>query len=164
MPKLITQRRTRRKAPPCGRIVETFEPHSPFQLLIDGRRSQLGLSTRELARNMDEIAPTRQSTLWMWLHNKNGYPSPRSLKPKHITAFSKVLKLSAQEIKDAIDASRPMFRPGQIPTPAPSLDAIQSLIDILGNDKRKWVPRGYVINLAKNLHNGLLHAQKDTRR
>ena len=68
--RLIVQRRGRRKIPPCGRLIEYKEPHSPFQKLVDSQRRRYGLSGRELAEKID----VSQSTLWIWLHNVNGFP------------------------------------------------------------------------------------------
>src|SRR5437016_11606280 len=82
--RLIVQRRGRRKIPPCGRLIEYKEPHSPFQKLVDSQRRRYGLSGRELAEKID----VSQSTLWIWLHNVNGFPHPKSFKDRH-------LKLSA---------------------------------------------------------------------
>jgi len=152
MPKLLVHRTKseRRKKPPCGRIITYTTPHSLFQKLLESARLKYGLSTRELARRIN----TSQSNYWIWTHSTNGYPSPRAFKDAHITAISKVLKIPVQDIKDAVDASRSIYAPGETPAPKPSVDALDSLIAILRNDKRVRLNRTYVLNIALNLQAG----------
>ena len=164
MPKLIVQRpKKRRKAPPCGRIINYVEPRSPFQRLIDGRRREKGISGRELAKLLTAAgAKVSQSSLWIWLHNENGYPHPKAFKNEHLKALARVLELSEKEITKAIDASRVFYQPKQEPTPAPVMDAFATFIRILENDRRTNVSLGFVVNLAKNLYNGALAHQQAT--
>jgi transcriptional regulator with XRE-family HTH domain len=150
MPRLIIQRSGRRKIPPCGRLIEYKEPHSPFQKLIDSQRKRYGLSGRDLA---DKIGVS-QSTLWIWLHNLNGYPHPKAFKPQHLQRLSRALKIPESKIRSTLDASRHIFTPRENPTPQEPFDALGSLIEILENDKRHTISRSYVLNLAKNLHRG----------
>jgi hypothetical protein len=107
----------RRKMPPCKRIIEYREPHSPFQKLINNRRLEIdarhGLSVRELARRIGSY----QSTLWIWLHNKAGYPSPRSFKPEHLAGLARELHLTPEAIQQSIDDSRRIYTPTQAPNP-----------------------------------------------
>ena len=149
MPTLLVNRKKseRRKAPPCGRVIHYTTPHSPFQKLLEHARAKNGLSTRELAERIN----TSQSNYWIWTHSTNGYPSPRSFKEAHLKALSKTLKIPEQEIKDAIDASRSFYSPGELPPPRPSVDALQTLIEVLKNDKRVRLARTYVLNLVLNL-------------
>jgi transcriptional regulator with XRE-family HTH domain len=79
------------------------EAHSPFQELIDSERKCCGLSGRELAEKIG----VSQVTLWIWLHNINGFPSPKSFNTEHVRRLAEVLEISASEIKAALDASRP---------------------------------------------------------
>jgi len=156
MPKLLTDRpKARRKLPPCGRIINYVEPHSPFQRLIDDRRREMAakdpdLSVRGLARRLG----ISQSTLWIWLHNENGYPHPKSFKDEHLQALSRVLKLPAEDIRKAIDASRVMYQPKRAVMPVATRDAFKAFIDILSNDRREVLARTFVLNLAKSLYNG----------
>src|SRR6266404_9920206 len=98
MPRLIVQRTGRRKIPPCGRLIEYKEPHSPFQKLIDSQRKRYGLSGRDLAEKID----VSQSTLWIWLHNVNGFPHPKSFNAVHLQRLSRVLRTPADKIKRAL--------------------------------------------------------------
>ena len=150
MPRLIVNRSGRRKIPPCGRLIEYREAHSPFQKLIDSQRKRYSFSGRGLA---DRIGVS-QSTLWIWLHNVNGYPHPKSFKPVHLQRLSRVLKIPPAEISRALDASRHLFTPTENPMPHEAFDALGRLIEILEHDKRHTVSRSYVLNLAKNLHRG----------
>lgn len=79
------------------------EPHSPFQELIDSERKSCRLTGRELAEKIG----VSHATLWIWLHNINGYPHPKSFKMEHVRRLAEVLEISASEIKAALDASRP---------------------------------------------------------
>src|SRR5206468_11572607 len=90
MPRLIVQRSgQRRKIPPCGRLIEYREPHSPLQKLIDSQRRRYGFSGRDLAAKIG----VSQSTLWIWLHNVNGYPHPKAFKHQHLQRLSRALKI-----------------------------------------------------------------------
>jgi transcriptional regulator with XRE-family HTH domain len=150
MPRLIVQRSGRRKIPPCGRLIEYRPPHSPFQKLIDSQRKRYGLSGRELAEKLD----VSQSTLWIWLHNLNGFPHPKAFKTVHLQRLSRILRTPADKIKRALDASRHLFTPTENPMPHESFDALGRFIDILEHDKRHTISRKYVLNIAKNLHRG----------
>ncbi len=155
MPRLIVQRSGRRKIPPCGRLIEYRPPHSPFQKLIDSQRKRYGLSGRDLAEKID----VSQSTLWIWLHNVNGFPHPKSFNAVHLQRLSRVLRTPADKIKRALDASRHLFTPTENPMPHEAFDALGRLIEILEHDKRHTVSRSYVLNLAKNLHRGAAAAK-----
>jgi transcriptional regulator with XRE-family HTH domain len=159
MPRLLSQRpktRSSRKLPPCGKIIEYQQPSSPFQKLIETARLKYGYSTRSLAKEVG----VNQSTLWIWLHSKNGFPAPKSFKEHHLKSLSQLLHIPELEIRQAIDASRLMYTPGEIPPPAPAIDSFAAFIQILENDKRVRLLRSYVINLAKNLHAGAMAASQ----
>jgi transcriptional regulator with XRE-family HTH domain len=152
MPRLITQRPNgrKRKAPPCGRIINYVEPRSPFQKLVDHRRRELALSIRGLAK----LIGISQSSLWIWLHSENGFPHPKSFKPEHLAALARELKVPKHEIQTAIDASRHFYTPTETPMPTENKDAFRAFIDILDNDRRQTVKVSYVLNLARSLYNG----------
>jgi transcriptional regulator with XRE-family HTH domain len=152
MPRLIVQRSGRRKIPPCGRLIEYQAPHSPFQKLIDSQRKRHGFSGRDLAKKIG----VSQSTLWIWLHNVNGYPHPKAFKPLHVQRLSRALKIPENKIRSALDASRHLFTPTENPMPHEAFDALARLIEILEHDKRHTISRSYVVNLAKTLHRGSL--------
>lgn len=150
MPRLITQRKRRRQVPPCGRLINYRSPHSPFQKLIDSARHRLRISVRELARRIH----VSQSTLWIWLHNENGFPHPKAFKPEHAERLSRILNVSKRGIERAIDASRHLYTAREKPTPHAALDAFQDFIDIIEHDRRQTVSRSYVVNLARKLYSG----------
>lgn len=155
MPTRLSQtRKGKRKLPPGGRIIEYVEPHSPFQKLIETARLRYGFTTRSLGAAIG----TSQSNVWIWTHNKNGFPSPKSFKEHHLEALSQVLKIPQEEIRSAIDASRSWYRPGELPPPRPTIDAFKAFIEVLENDKRDRFARSFVINLAKVFYNGTLYA------
>jgi transcriptional regulator with XRE-family HTH domain len=150
MPRLIIQRSGRHKIPPCGRLIEYQEPHSPFQKLIDSHRKRFGLSGRKLAEKIG----VSQSTLWIWLHNVNGYPHPKAFKSVHLQRLSRALKVPENKIRTALDASRHLFTPTENPMPHEAFDALGRFIEILEHDRRHTISRSYVLNIAKSLHRG----------
>lgn len=150
MPRLITQRKSRRSVPPCGRLIHFRVPHSPFQKLIDAARKRRRISVRELARRIR----VSQSTLWIWLHNENGFPHPKAFKSDHLERLGRALSISKTAMQRAIDASRHLYTAREKPTPHAAVDSFQNFIDILEHDRRQTVSRSYVVNLAKRLYSG----------
>lgn len=150
MPRLITQRKKRRRVPPCGRLIHYLPPHSPFQKLIDSVRIRRRISGRALAQRIG-VSP---STLWIWLHSENGFPHPKAFNAQHVKKLSHALGLSKKAIERAIDASRHVYTAREKPTPHSSLDALRQFIEILDHDRRQTVSRSYVLNVAKRLYSG----------
>jgi transcriptional regulator with XRE-family HTH domain len=140
----------KRNIPPSGRLIEYLEPHSPFQKLIDTARRRYRLSGRDLAERIG----VSQSTLWIWLHNLNGFPHPKSFKTEHVRSLSTVLKIPQARIRSALDASRHLFTPCETPVPYEAFDPFSSFIEIVENDRRKTFSKAYVLNLAKNFYRG----------
>jgi hypothetical protein len=95
-----------------------------------------------------------QSTLWIWLHNTNGFPHPKSFKPIHVVRLSKILKIPQTKIRSALDASRHIFTPTETPMPHEAFDSPARFIEILENDKRKTISKEYALDLTRNLHRG----------
>ena len=151
MPKLITQRGNRKpKTPPCGRIIRYVEPHSPFQKLVEARRLLLGLSGRAMAKQLG----ISQSTLWIWMHNENGFPHPKAFKDRHLIALSALLSIPRADLQVALDASRHRYTPQETPMPHETVDAFRTFIEIIDRDPRPRLATSYVRNLAANLYNG----------
>ena len=94
--------------------------------------------------------------MWIWLHNENGFPHPKAFKPVCVERLSRVLQVSKTAIARAIDASRHLYTAREKPTPHHALDAFGNFIEILEHDRRQTVSRGYVLNLAKRLHSGVM--------
>ena len=152
MPRLMTQRRgRRRKVPPCGRLIEYRPPHSPFQKLIDSARLRRRMSSRELAVRID-VSP---STLWIWLHSMNGFPHPKAFKAVHIERLSRTLKIPPPAIAQALDASRHLFTGREKAMPHEMIDAFRHFIEILRHDRRQTISKKYVLNLAEKLYDGV---------
>jgi len=95
------------------------EARSPFQKLIDSQRKRCGLSARELAEKIG----VSQSTLWIWLHNVNGFPHPKSFNSEHIRRLGEVLKISEAKIRSALNASRHIFTSTETPMLHKAFDA-----------------------------------------
>jgi transcriptional regulator with XRE-family HTH domain len=136
--------------PPDDGPIEYREAHSPFQTLIDSQRKRYSLSERELAEKIG----VSQSTLWIWLHNPNGFPDPKSFNSEHVRRLGEVLKISESKIKAALDASHHIFTLTETRMPPEAFDAFGSFIEILENDNRQTVSKSYVLHLAKNLYRG----------
>ena len=95
-----------------------------------------------------------QSTMWIWLHNENGFPHPKAFKRECVERLSRVLKVSETAIARAIDASRHLYTAREAPIPHQAVDAFRDFIDIMAHDRRQTVSRNYVLNLAKKLYSG----------
>jgi len=121
--------------PPDDRLIEYQGPHSPFQKLIDSQRQRYDLTWRQLAEKIG----VSQSTLWIWLHNVNGFPHPGSLNSEHLRRLAEVLKISESEIKAALEASRPF-------------DAFGRFIEVVESDNRQTVSKSHILNIAKSLY------------
>lgn len=141
MPTLITQRtkKDKRVVPPCGRIIRYIEPHSPFQKLVEARRREIGLSGRALAKQLH----ISQSTLWIWMHNENGYPHPKSFKPRDLAALATQLGLDITALRTALDASRHLYTPTEHPMPHATVDSFKAFIEILERDPRERLSLTY---------------------
>lgn len=152
MPALLHQKK-KTPLPPCGRRRSFIQPRSPFQKLIEHARLRTGISTRELSRQVSQRpnASVDQSTLWVWLHNTAGYPSPRSFKPAHIKALGYVLGIPEPQIRTALDESRAIYATSPAPTPQGQLDALRTLEQTLKAVKLVYVRRTWVLNLVHAL-------------
>ena len=134
-----------------GYTARYYLPHSPFQKLIHAAMERKQLSLRGLAAELG-IAP---SSLWIWLHNENGFPGKRSFYPEtHVPMLASILNLPEKEIEDAIDLSRTYYAQKSIPAPGPITGAFDDLIEILENRSGRTVNRDWIINLAKRLRAG----------
>ena len=125
-------------------------PHSPFQKLIDGARLEKQFSLRQLA----EIIGTSHSSLHIWLSNANGYPHPKAFKQHHLEALAAALDIPIPQIQVALDESRQLYTAHGNPMPPTVVDSFASLIEILENDKRKFILRKTVLNIARRLYSG----------
>jgi len=146
MPKLIT----RKKKVYAKKRVKFSAPHSPFQKLVDKARLAKKLSIAALAASLKP--KVNRGSMWIWLHNENGYPSKNSATPARLESLSKVLGIPLPQLQEALDASRLLYGT-EIPVP-PTQDALGDLIEILEQDRRVTIRKDWVLNLAKRLHQG----------
>ncbi len=129
-------------------------PKSPVQQLIAKRREQLGLSTRELHRrvngDLDENNQIPLSTFWEWCNRSN----KRSgiISDDLATAIARNIEVPVEEFKKAWDLSRLHFTEGSIPEPQAQKASIEMLIEILDNDKRQFMSKKTILNIARRLH------------
>jgi hypothetical protein len=145
MPKLLLNRIASKSSAKYG------PPHSPFQKLIHGALKANGYSETGFAKEKLDVNP---GSFWIWLHNKNGFPHPRSCKAHHLEALSEHLHIPLPTIHQALDASRHLFTPRERSLPVETKDGLKMLIDILQNDRRTKLMRSYVLNLARKLMAG----------
>lgn len=145
MPRLNTSRTSRSNARSSEGI-----PHSPFQKLIDSKRKAKGHTIRSLA----EAIKAPHSSLYIWLTNANGHPAPKSFKTAHLKALSDVLNIPLKDIQVALDQSRRKYTAIESPMPPTQVDALRALIDILENDRRKYLLRATILNVARRLYAG----------
>ena len=128
-------------------------PHSPFQKLIHGAIKANGYSETGFAK--EKLPGVNPGSFWIWLHNRNGFPHPRSCKPAHLDLLSKHLQLPVADIHKALDASRHLFTPREAAVPTEAKDGLKMLIEILQNDRREKLMKSYVLNLARKLSAGM---------
>lgn len=148
MPKLLTQKKKKNPKPPCGRVIEYSVPHSPFQRLIEMNRKRHALSYLELAA----VLKINKGTLWVWMHSKNGYPHPKSFKAHHIEILAKTLKITEKQIHESLDLSRRHYTESSAPLPPAYIDSFAGFITVLENDRRQYISKSYVLNLARNFY------------
>jgi hypothetical protein len=153
MPRLISRRKKPNPVPPCGRRIVYVAPHSPFQKLVESRRATLGLSVRDLAAKVSDLTPhepeLNAGSLWIWLRNQNGYPHPKSCTRTRLTALARVLRVPVPRLQESLDASRHLFTVRENPVPREAINGLESIVDVLRNDKRKYVWRKRILNIAE---------------
>ena len=153
MPKLLVQRKASKKS--VSRRKEYVAPFSPFQKLIHHAMQSQGVSGRQLAAKLDAIGvQAMQSTIWIWLHTPNGHPHPKSFKKSHALGLAKVLGLPAQKVLDALDASRHIYGRKEAVTPAPTLDGLAALEEIIRGGTSTYVRRELVLNRIEMIRRG----------
>jgi transcriptional regulator with XRE-family HTH domain len=149
MPRLLINKKISRKRDQTKKV--TFSaPHSPFQKLVESARVQKRLSYAQLAGKLgDGKASVHPGTLWIWLHNQNGHPHPRSCKPEHLRRLARVLNVPLPRLQETLDASRHIFTKQESPMPAAAVNAWQEFVGWLENDKRTKITRTVVLNMAR---------------
>lgn len=125
-------------------------PHSPFQKLIDTRRKAKGHTFRSLAQAIG----SSHASLYIWLTNANGFPSPKAFKAHHLKALSVALHIPMRDLQVALDASRRLYTPCESPLPPAQVDAFRELITIFENDKRRYILKETVLNLLRRFYAG----------
>jgi hypothetical protein len=155
MPKLLTAPKKKSPMPRCGRRIEYNAPTSPWQKLVDGERQKLGLSFADLANAM---ADGNRGTIWIWVHNKQGYPSPQSFTLARAAALYKTLKIDPKVGATALDASRHLYTAREIPQPFETREAFEQFIETLEAIKPARVLKETILNIARRIHAGLTPA------
>lgn len=136
-----------------GYTCRYYNPYSPFQRLISKAMHTKGLSFRSLGQKLD-VSP---SSLWIWLHNENGFPGKRSFFPeRHIPLLAKFLNLDQKQIQESLDLSRAFFAEKSMPSPIAITSAFDDLIEILENKPGRSINREWILNLARRLRAGAM--------
>lgn len=128
-------------------------PKLPVQQLIARRREQLGISIRELHRRVNGDLGDKQqiplSTFWEWCNRSN---KRAGLISKDLArAIAKNIDVPVEEFTEAWDLSRLHFTEGTIPETQAQKDSIAILIEILDNDKRQFMNKKTILNIARRL-------------
>lgn len=150
MPRLLINKKVSRKRDKPAKA--TFkDPHSPFQKLVEAARVRKRLSYAQLANDMAKAgANVHPGTLWIWLHNVNGHPHPRSCTPLHLKALARVLNVPLPRLKETLDASRHLYaRQEETPLPTSTINAWEEFVGWLENDQRPKISRTVVLNMAR---------------
>jgi hypothetical protein len=104
---------------------EASVPHSPFQLLVQDKMVEKGISYRTLAKFMSSTVKVNQSTVWHWITCKRGYPSESYFREEHLGQWEK--------------------------NPAPQHDDLKTLRDALTGRTSEWIRITYVLDLIESL-------------
>lgn len=149
MPRLLINKKVSRKRDKPTKA--TFEnPHSPFQKIVEAARVEKRLSYAQLSEKMAlEGCNVHPGSLWIWLHNKNGHPHPRSCTPAHLRALGKVLNVPLPRLQETLDASRHIFTKQETPVPTAAINAWEEFVGWLENDQRPKISRTVVLNMAR---------------
>jgi hypothetical protein len=151
MPKLLIKE-PNKKSPLPGRRREfsvvpeaggiQAPPARPFKPRArpEGQRAPPGLQTAPAIHAL-VLAPSQEWT-----------PCPMTNERHHV--LGKAIAVSVADLERSIDASRLLFSRGKVLPPVPSVDALESLIEILEQDHRAAVNRNYILNLATTLRAG----------
>ena len=150
MPKLITTK-SKKPLPACGRRIEYVAPTSPWQKLVDAARIKLGLSFEDIATAIDG----NKGSVWIWFHNKNGYPHPKSFTAERATALYRVLKLDPHVAATALDASRHLYTAKETPMPFKAVNAFAQFIEAIEQIKQQRIYRSTILNIARRCQAGL---------
>lgn len=102
---------------------KTVEPHSPWQLLVEGKRSEMSLTLRELASR----AQVAQGSLFNWVRAPSGGPSRRIYTANVNLRFANALKLEPEDLAEAYNNSvnKPLDPEAFEPEPAPRAPGFQ---------------------------------------
>jgi hypothetical protein len=130
---------------------EASVPHSPFQLLVQDKMVEKGISYRTLAKFMSSTVKVNQSTVWHWITCKRGYPSESYFREEHLTAMSSALLISEEELRLALDRSRSLYTGQWEKNPAPQHDDLKTLRDALTGRASEWIRITYVLDLIESL-------------
>lgn len=82
-------------------------PHSPWQILVDDRMRELGISFRALN---SVLLPVRESlnhtTVWAWTRNTDGYPPPNTYSSEVNLLIANALQINPDVLAKAYEDSR----------------------------------------------------------
>ena len=150
MPRLLINKKVSQKRDKPAKATFT-NPHSPFQKIVESARVEKRLSYAQLATEMAKTGSNvHPGTLWIWIHNLNGYPAPRSCTPARLRSLGRVLNVPLPRLKETLDASRHLFaRQEETPLPTATINAWEEFVGWLENDQRAKISRTVVLNMAR---------------
>ena len=114
--------------PTRRRIVKRVEPFSPWQVLIQDRCTELGLSSRALAA---KIATKRReyehTTVWAWLRSPEGAPPGNTYTQDLNRRLAAAIGVSPDVLAEAFEESRRKFMITSNPTQQGPLTVLRML-------------------------------------
>ena len=100
-----------RKKVASKRVVKRAEPFSPWQVLVENRRVELGVSTRALAEAISASGKSvEHTTVWAWLRSPVGYPPKETYDVAVNMRLAKALDLRPERLAEAYEESRRHFQ------------------------------------------------------
>lgn len=129
-----------------GTEMRFYQPHSPFQRLLNAAIERKRLSLRAAS----ELLGTNPTTLWAWLHNEPGYPGNK-WSEEILESMCRHLNLKRPDVEQAINASRVAYGEKAEPAPAPVASAFDDFIDVLKKMKGRRLDREPLLRLAERL-------------
>lgn len=123
---------------PRRRIVKRVEPFSPWQLLVQQRCTELGLSTRALAQKI--VMNGRRfehTTIWAWLRSPEGVPPAETYTAELNRTLATAIEASPDVLAMAFEESRRKFL---IATASPAQQGPLSVLRMLfaGSQRKTW--------------------------
>lgn len=82
-------------------------PHSPWQIMVDGRMKELRITSRTLAKALSVArSGIANTTIWAWTTNADGYPPPVTYSEEMNNLLANALQIKPDILAKAYEESR----------------------------------------------------------